>query len=178
MASNDFANAAIALRKVVTQTPQFWHARFLLGASLAAEGNLTQANQELTKVVEEMPQHMEARQLLAKVRLRLDDPDSALRVLVPALEAAGNDPETNLLFNSARVQLGDESGSLELIEREYQKSPGNRGLRLQLANAYLRASQGAKALSLLRGIEGPQAKPRRAARLSRCSRPARMIRDW
>jgi predicted Zn-dependent protease len=155
MASNDFANAAIALRKVVTQTPQFWHARFLLGASLAAEGNLTQANQELTKVVEEMPQHMEARQLLAKVRLRLDDPDSALRVLVPALEAAGNDPETNLLFNSARVQLGDESRSLELIEREYQKSPGNRGLRLQLANAYLRASQGAKALSLLRGIEGP-----------------------
>jgi tetratricopeptide (TPR) repeat protein len=153
MAANDFAAAAVELRRLVNRTPQFTHARFLLGVSLAAQGNFSQANQELTQVVEETPHNAEARQLLAKVRLRLDDPDSALRLLVPALDTAEMDRATNLLFESASAQLGDETRSLTLIEREYNKSPGNRGLKMQLAAAYIRAQQGAKAQALLRDTD-------------------------
>jgi predicted Zn-dependent protease len=154
MAAEDFAGAAVELRKLVNRTPQFMHARFMLGISLAAQGNLAQANQELTKVVEDMPQNMEARQLLAKVRMRLDDPDSALRVLVPALEVAGGDRSTNMLFETATTLLGDSARSLALIEREYAKTPGNHGLKLQLAAAYVRAQEGAKAQAVLRTPDG------------------------
>ena len=155
MASSDFAGAAVELRRVVNRAPQLTRARFLLGMALAAEGNLSQANQELTELIEQAPQNMEARQLLAQVRMRLEDPDSALRVLVPALDQLGGDRTVNQLFDAAREQLGDSSRSLTLIEREYQKSPDNKGLRLQLAAAYLRAQQGAKALALLRADNGP-----------------------
>jgi tetratricopeptide (TPR) repeat protein len=150
MASNDFEGAASELRRVVNQTPQFTRARYLLGVTLAAQGSLSQASQELTTVIAQMPNNMEARQLLAQVRMRLEDPDSALRVLVPALEAGGDDRIVNQLFEAARVQAGDSPTSLALIEREYEKAPNNLGLKLQLASAYVRAEQGAKALALLR----------------------------
>ncbi len=155
MGSNDFAGAAVELRRIVNRSPQFTRARFLLGVALAAQGNLAQAGQELTAVLEQSPQNVEARQLLAQVRLRLEDPDSALRVLVPALESAGNDQQVTQLFEAARQQLGDSPRSLTLIEREYSKAPGNRGLKMQLAAAYLRANQGDKALALLRKDEDP-----------------------
>ena len=150
MASNDFEGAAVELRKVVNQAPQFTRARFLLGVALAAQGNLSQASQELTKVIEQMPNNMEARQLLAQVRLRLEDPDSALRVLVPVLDVPGAERAVSQLFEAARLQAGDNPRSLALIEREYEKSPENHGLKLQLAAAYIRSEQGTKALALLR----------------------------
>jgi cellulose synthase operon protein C len=156
MASNDFAGAAVELRRLVNRTPQFAYARYLLGVALTAQGNLAQANQELTRVVDEAPNNMAARQLLAQVRMRLDDPDSALRVLVPALDVAGDARAVSQLFEAASAQAGDGKRSLALIEREYQKSPQNNGLKLQLAAAYLRAEQGAKALALLRKGEPPQ----------------------
>jgi cellulose synthase operon protein C len=151
MAADDFAGAAVELRRIVNRVPQFTHARFMLAVSLAAQGLLAQANQELTRVVDEVPNNMEARQLLAQVRMRLDDPDSALRVLVPALDRAGDGRAINKLFEAASAQVGDDTRSLALMEREYQKSPENQGLKLQLAAAYVRAEQGAKALALLRG---------------------------
>ena len=52
MASNDFSGAAVELRRIVTSTPQFTHARFLLGISLAAQGNLAQANQDRVAALE------------------------------------------------------------------------------------------------------------------------------
>jgi putative PEP-CTERM system TPR-repeat lipoprotein len=159
MGSNDFAGAAVELRRVVNRAPQFTRARFLLGVALAAEGNLSQANQELTTVIDQVPQNMEARQLLAQVRMRLEDPDSALRVLVPALDELGDDRMVNQLFDAAREQLGDTTRSLTLIEREYSKAPDNKGLRLQLAAAYVRTRQGAKALELLRKADNSAPDP-------------------
>jgi len=159
MASNDFAGAAVELRRVVNRAPNFSRARFLLGVALAAQGNLSQASQELTTLLEQTPTNVEARQLLAQVRLRLEDPDSALRVLVPALDVAGDDQVVNQLFEAARQQLGDSARSLTLIEREYEKAPGNQGLKMQLAAAYVRANQGEKALALLRSGDAKERDP-------------------
>ena len=155
MAANDYATAGSELRRVVNATPQFARARFMLGVALAAEGNLEQASQELTVVVDQMPENLEARQLLAQIRMRLEDPSGALRVLVPALEANADDRGVNLLFEEARLQsaVSDGGRSLELLETEYRKSPGNRGLRLQLASAYLAGNAPAKALALLRELD-------------------------
>jgi predicted Zn-dependent protease len=154
MAANDYATAANELRRIVNSAPQFSRARFMLGVALAAQGNLDQASRELSDVVEQSPENLEARQLLAQLRLRLEDPAGAMRVLVPALQADSGDRGVNLLFEEARRQSADGGKSVAMLEAESRKFPDNRGLRVQLASAYLAENAPAKARAVLASLDG------------------------
>lgn len=166
MAANDYASAASGLRRLVNAAPQFTQARYLLGVALVAQGNLEQASQELNQVVEQAPQNLEARQLLAQVRMRLQDPDGALRVLVPAIEANADNSRLTALFEGVRNQAGAGRETIETLEKALADSPNSRGLQMQLASAYLQASQPAKAAALLRRTEaGEKADARRESLL-------------
>jgi predicted Zn-dependent protease len=155
MAASDYSTAVNELRRIVNSAPQFMRARFMLGVALAAQGNLDQASQELSTVVEQAPENLEARQLLAQLRMRLEDPAGAMRVLVPALETRAGEGDVGQLFEEARREAGGGAQSLALLERSYGESPGNRGLRLQLARAYLSDKAAAKALALLKDLPNP-----------------------
>lgn len=166
MAANDYASAASGLRRLVNAAPQFTQARYLLGVALVAQGNLEQASQELNQVVEQAPQNLEARQLLAQVRMRLQDPDGALRVLVPAIEADADNSRLTAMFEGVRNQAGADRETIQTLEKALAESPNSRGLQMQLASAYLQASQPAKATSLLRKMGvGEKADPKREALL-------------
>lgn len=149
MATSDYTNAANQLRRVVNASPGFTKARFLLGVTLAAQGNLEQASLELTTVLDQMPENVEARELLAQLRLRLQDPDGALRALVPALQTNQLDGSLGMLFEAARAQAEVDGSALPLLAKELESSPGNFGLRSQLAAAYLRRGDVRKTLDLL-----------------------------
>jgi putative PEP-CTERM system TPR-repeat lipoprotein len=166
MASNDYAGAASGLRRLVNAAPQFVQARYLLGVALVAQGNLEQASQELTRVVEQAPENLEARQLLAQVRMRLQDPDGALRVLVPAMETNADDSRLASLFDGARTQAGAGRQTVQTLEDAVKAAPESRGLRLQLASAYLQAAAPDKAAAVLRRVSSEGAvDPRRESLL-------------
>jgi tetratricopeptide (TPR) repeat protein len=149
MASNDYTSAANQLRRVVNGNPKFTRARFLLGVTLAAQGNLEQASFELTTVLDQTPENVEARELLAQLRLRLQDPDGALRALVPALEANPLDGSLGQLFAAARNQADVSGSALPLLAKELERAPNNFGLRRQLAAAYQSRGEDRKTLELL-----------------------------
>jgi putative PEP-CTERM system TPR-repeat lipoprotein len=166
MAANDYLGAGSSLRRIVNAAPQFTQARYLLGVTLVAQGNLEQASIELRQVVEQAPQNLEARQLLAQVRMRLKDPDGALRVLVPAIETNADDSRLTNLFEGARVAAGADRQTIDTLEKALRDAPDSRGLQIQLASAYVQAGAPDKAVALLRKVEsGPTIDPRREALL-------------
>ncbi len=142
MAANDYLGAASGLRRIVNAAPQFTQARYLLGVTLVAQGNLEQASIELSQVVEQAPQNLEARQLLAQVRMRLKDPDGALRVLVPAIETNADDSRLTNLFEGARVAAGADRQTIDTLEKALRDAPDSRGLQVQLASAYAAGRDG------------------------------------
>ena len=89
MATQDYASASAALQRVVVGMPDFVPARFLLGASLVAQGNLNQAESHLTRVVQMAPDNLEARKLLARVRLGIGQPGRRARIAVAAAGGCG-----------------------------------------------------------------------------------------
>lgn len=164
IAANEYAQAVSDLRRVVSSSPRFVQARFMLGVALLAQGNLEQAGQELNRVLQDAPEHTEARRLLAQVRMRLQDPDGALRVLVPALQTTTDDTRLTSLADAARSQA-DAPETVKLLEQALLEAPNSEALQLQLASAYLQAGLSDKALALLRGREGGSADARRMALL-------------
>jgi len=173
MASNDYAEAASGLRRLVNAAPQLTPARHLLGVALTAQGNLEQASQELSRVVEQAPQNLEARQLLAQVRMRLHDSDGALRVLVPAIQSNADDSRLAAMFDEVRTQAGNDPGAIATLERALRETPDNANLQLQLANVYLRAGAPDKAVALLRRNQrgSDRSTPRIRAAASHCTVP-------
>ena len=63
-------------------------------------------------------------------------------------------------------QAGADRETIDTLEKALEESPNSRGLQVQLAGAYLQASQPAKAASLLRKTNaGEKADPRRESLL-------------
>ncbi len=150
MAQQDYATATAALQRVVVARPDFAAARFLLGASLVAQGNLNQAESQLERAVQAAPDNLEGRKLLAQVRLRMGQPDAVVSLLTPLQSDA--DPDVNTLLGLAQMQLGDSSRAVSSIERGAAGRPNDRKRQLGLAATYLQAVQYQKAITLLRGI--------------------------
>lgn len=162
MASNDYATATADLRRVVNRSPNLAQARFMLGAALAAQGNLEQSEQELQQVIDQSPQFIEARRLLGHVRMRLQDPDGALQALVPGLGESA-DVRYLMLIDAARSNIESEGVAIELLEKALVRDPSNRGLIRQLASAYLQSGAAFQALTLLRNAAKDPPEPQQEA---------------
>jgi putative PEP-CTERM system TPR-repeat lipoprotein len=152
MSQQDYAKAAADLQRVIARVPDFAPAQFLLGAALMAQGNLNQAEMHLTRALQRAPENLEARKLLAQVRLRMDRPDSAMQVLMSGQTAESQDPQLDILIGLAHLQLGDATKGIAQLERALTNDPQNRPLRLDLATAYARAGDHAKAVEILRTV--------------------------
>jgi putative PEP-CTERM system TPR-repeat lipoprotein len=149
MATQDYASASAALQRVVVGMPDFIPARFLLGASLVAQGNLNQAESHLTRVVQAAPDNLEARKLLARVRLGMGRAGAALELLSPL--QADTDSDINSLIGLAHLQLGDSGKAMSFLERSAGEG-SSREQQLQLAATYLRVQAYRKAVVLLREL--------------------------
>ena len=149
MATQDYASASAALQRVVVGMPDFIPARFLLGASLVAQGNLNQAESHLTRVVQAAPDNLEARKLLARVRLGMGRAGAALELLSPL--QADSDSDVNSLIGLAHLQLGDSGKAMSFLERSAGEG-SSREQQLQLAATYLRVQAYRKAVVLLREL--------------------------
>lgn len=163
MASQDYANAAAGLQRVVVAMPDFVPARFLLGAALLAQGNLNQAESHLTRVLQIAPDNLEARKLLAQVRLRMGQPDAVLELLSPL--QADADADVNTLIGLAHLQLGRAGEALSVLEQAAARESSNRDRQLELAATYLQARAYRKAVVLLRGLPHVDGEGRREALL-------------
>jgi putative PEP-CTERM system TPR-repeat lipoprotein len=123
MATQDYPSASAALQRVVVGMPDFVPARFLLGASLVAQGNLNQAESHLTRVVQLAPDNLEARKLLARVRLGIGRPDAALELLSPLQGDADSDVNSLIgICSSAMRTKPSRSSSVRRAKARAAKS--------------------------------------------------------
>jgi putative PEP-CTERM system TPR-repeat lipoprotein len=151
-AERDYPKAVSELQRALGSAPDFTAARFLLGAVLLAQGNLNQAESQLSQALARAPENIEARKLLAQVQLRLERPQAAMQVLQPVPADAG-DGQVDALLGLAQLKLGDETRGLDALRRSVAANPGDRGLTLELASAYLRSGAHAEALKVVRTIK-------------------------
>jgi putative PEP-CTERM system TPR-repeat lipoprotein len=165
MADQDYAAAAVAARKALAAAPDFIPARMVLGAALLAQGSLNQAEVELSDVVRAAPESIEARKLLAQVNLRLQRPDIAMQILAPAQQADTNDAQLNALMGWANLQRGDSGSGIALLEKGVASQPGNAGLKVDLATAYISAGRNDDAVRLLESLPTTAGGARRNALL-------------
>lgn len=163
MASQDYANAAAALTRLVVGMPDFVPARFLLGAALLAQGNLNQAESHLTRVLQIAPDNLEARKLLAQLRLRMGQPEAVLELLSPLQTDADADVER--MIGLAHLQLGQSGEALTVLERSAARDSSDRQRQLDLAASYLQARAYRKAVVLLQGLPHVEGEARRESLL-------------
>lgn len=150
----DYAGAATELQRLVTASPSFVGARFLLGSVSLAQGRLEQADLHLSQVVQSAPDNLEARKLLSQVRMRLDRPAEAVQVLVPALESGEFDARASALLGAAQLEAGQGGQELQILEAAAARNPDSTPLLLNLAAAYLRNGDFSKVLKVLNSPAG------------------------
>lgn len=149
LARGNYLEGVAALETVVGQMPQWTQARVLLGTAQLVRGELEQARSQLQQVVQRHPEDVWARKLLALVSLKLDQPDRALQVLAPTLDTGAADPELVSLLGAAESGAGNGNDIIPSLERDVRASPADRALKLNLAEAYLRAGRAGEALPIL-----------------------------
>jgi cellulose synthase operon protein C len=161
----EYSTAIAESQKALGVVPDFVPARLMLAAALLANGNINQAGAELSELLRQAPDNFEARKLLAQVNLRLHRPTDALEILQSRDIAGREDPQVDALLGLAKLAEGDERAAIALMERSLRAQPENSSARMDLALAYLRAGEHAKAKDLLRAHESKVGTPRRAALL-------------
>ena len=149
LARGNYLEGVAALERVVGQLPQWTQAQLLLGTAQLVRGELEQAQSQLQQVVQRHPENVWARKLLALVSLKLDQPEKALQALAPALDTQAADPELVTLLGAAERGAGNGSDIIPSLERDVRANPADRALKLNLAEAYLRAGRPRDALPIL-----------------------------
>lgn len=150
LAHGNYVEGVAMLERVVGQVPQWTQAQVLLGTAQLVRGELEQAQSQLQQVVQRHPEDVWARKLLALVSLKLDQPEKALQVLAPTLDTRAADPELVALLGAAERGAGNDNDIIPSLQRDVRASPADRALKLNLAEAYLRAGRAREALPILR----------------------------
>lgn len=150
IARKNLQGAVAELENILNEAPDYTEARLLLGAALLQRGDLQQAQQQLHELLDRAPDNLAARKLLAAVQLKLGQPQAALNVLSPALSTDALDPQLLSLYSAAASQTGDRQALIEALKRNEAEHPDDQTVLLNLAAAYLGASQPAQALATIR----------------------------
>jgi len=145
----DWSKAQEVLQEILRRAPEYRPAQMLLGHVHKESGNLGQAEMYLSAVVAAAPGNSDARRLLAETRLKMDKAEEARTVLDPLLTAPNVDVRSLSMAASASLSLGEYDVAAELLERGVAADPGNTNLRIQLAFAYFRSENPAKAQEIL-----------------------------
>jgi putative PEP-CTERM system TPR-repeat lipoprotein len=146
--SGDYATAKEYLEKTVQVDPRHQPANLLLGATHFAMGELEQANMYLNSALTGDPSSAATRKLLAATQMRQRRPREAVAALAPIVEET-DDVSVLRLMGEASLQAGERSSGVMYFERAHAASPADRGLELQLANAYVTVGNFDRAVDLL-----------------------------
>lgn len=154
----DFANGRYSdanpkLQRAAVGAPGNPQVALLLGANNLALGNLSQAEQHLAAVVNARSADPMAVRLLAETRRRQGRPADALRGF-ERLPDIDSDTSLVALRGMLYMEAGQPDRGVALLEQALQGLPGDAGLRLQLARAYIAAGRADDAAQLFVGILG------------------------
>lgn len=148
----DWPKAQELLQEILRRAPEFRQAQMLLGYVHKESGNLGQAEMYLSAVVTAVPQNANARKMLAETRLQMNRAEEARKALDPLISAPNADIGSLSMAAGASLVLGEFDAATDLMERVVAADPGNIEQRIQLALAYFRAENPAKAQEVLEGM--------------------------
>jgi putative PEP-CTERM system TPR-repeat lipoprotein len=149
---DDFETAQVELQQVLTAAPSYQPAGMLMGAVHLRRGNLSLAEMHLSSVVAASPDNDDARRLLVETRLRQNRAEAAAAVLKPILDAGGTDTAALRLAVRASLLAGDYDDAIGHLEEALAENPGDVDLTLDLASAYLSASNLSEAERLIAAV--------------------------
>lgn len=148
----DWSRAQEALQEVLRRVPEHRQAQMLLGYVHKESGNLGQAEMYLSAVVNAEPNLADARRLLAETRFMLNKAEDARATLDPLLAGQSPDVAALSMAAAASLSLNEFEDATEILERSVEAEPDNVLLKIQLAFAYYRSGESARAQSILEAI--------------------------
>lgn len=146
--AGDYGTAKEYLEKTLQVDPRHQPANLLLGATHFALGELEQASMYLNSALITDPASASARKLLAATQMRQQRPREAVAALAPIADET-DDLSVLRLMGEASLQAGESRSGLVYFERAKAAAPEDRGVGLQLANAYVVAGNFDRAVELL-----------------------------
>lgn len=150
------ADANLKLQQAAASAPDSEQIMLLRASNHLALGNLGQAEQEANRVLTQRPGDLMASRVLAEARRRQGRPDAALAALG---DVGGGQQQPSLLAlrGVLHVEAGQPEQGVLMLEQAAQALPGDAGVQLQLARAYLAAGRPGDATRLFDGPVGPGA---------------------
>jgi putative PEP-CTERM system TPR-repeat lipoprotein len=151
-ADKDWDKAQEDLQEVLRRAPNQRQAQMLLGYVQKESGNLSQAEMYLSAVVNAVPDNDAARRLLAEIRLMMNKAVQAREALEPLTSQETPGVEALSMAAAASLSLDEFEEATNFLERSVEAAPDNVPLKIQLALAYYRAGEPAKARATLEAI--------------------------
>lgn len=140
--TGDFAAAEVQFRTAMGINPNFTTPAVELATLCSSQNRLQEAASLLQDVLQHEPESRTARQSLAKVYIQLQRPDDALQVL----EKADHEAVSEALRGVAYSEKGDPETARTILENVVKKNRTLTGARVNLATAYARMGEFAKAV--------------------------------
>lgn len=150
----DYEAAVSALDRTLAGNPGYLPARFFLGASHFALGNLQQADAHLSRYVRSNPQSAAANRLLAAVRMQGGQAEEAEALLRRVLAENEADRLALELMAGVHASQGDIQSSIQLLRRRVEVDPDSVQARMNLARALLQGEDPAAGLRELEALSG------------------------
>ncbi len=123
--AGDREGARVILRDLLTDSPNNWDARILLGRTLAWDKRYDEARAELQSVVQAKPRYADARNALVDVELWSDHPEQAIAVLDDGLAHDPNNTDFLLKKATAQKKIGLEGDAMVTLDRLLDRDPSN-----------------------------------------------------
>lgn len=111
--------------------------------------DLEAASRQVDALKKALPQHPQTKFLEAQVAFARNDDKLAKELALQLLRIAPDDPKLLHLAGAVELRTGGVWQAQAYLQKSLQIAPVNRHARLILAQSYVRAGQGAKALELL-----------------------------
>ena len=153
-AGGDLDESRSLLEQVVSNYPDNYDARLLLGLVNMQQGKMDQAEEHLKAVVANRPENMKAQQMLAEVRLRLGSATDSLAGVKTALKQSPDDPTMLATAGRLSLQSGNRDQALAYLDEAASKAASGSDPQAQLnvANSYLMAGEVDRALEILKAM--------------------------
>ncbi len=134
--AEDFAKAAVHLKRACELRPDDSTAAFELGEALEKFGNWPEARDALESSLKLAPSQLSARLLLGRVYLQLKDSKNAEDQFEAALLVDSNNSDGRLGLAEAQIQQSDFAGAVPDLEAFTKADPQNAAALRLLARAY------------------------------------------
>lgn len=158
---NNPAKAIETYRRVVELFPKSAERHYVLGVSLMAGKQTSEARKEFETALALAPDHVEAVRQLVNLDLLENRQDVALARVQKQIAVAGRSPRLVLLLAAVQGARGNKAGAEEAYQEAIRLDPGHAEASVALANFYVTGGKLDQALpvieSALKTEKGPAA---------------------